>query len=159
MSLDNEHQHLDAIVRHIRKVQDNCLLMGKRLIDLGQVPLGRQLIANGMVHDNSKFFGCEWQALRPGTDAAALAVAVDHHNRSNKHHPEAWGGIANMPRVYLAEAVCDWAARSSEFGLGLVDWVEGEAPKRFGFRKGSRVHKQIKYFMNILLDPAFTPIR
>ena len=52
-----------AIARHIRNVEDNCLLLGEKLIESGEIDLGRQLIANGMVHDESKFHGIEFEYL------------------------------------------------------------------------------------------------
>jgi hypothetical protein len=54
--------------------------------------------------------------------------------------------------------VCDWKARSSEFGSSLNEWVEGEAMKRFDFTKNSKVHKEINFFMKLLIDPQFKPV-
>jgi hypothetical protein len=62
-----------------------------------------------------------------------------------------------MPRVYVAEMVCDWYARSSEFGTGLKEWVNNHAMEKFGFTKDSPVYAEIFEFMNLLLSPSFTP--
>jgi len=51
------------ITRHIRNVEDNCLILGERLILRGEIELGKQLIANGFVHDASKFTGIEFEYL------------------------------------------------------------------------------------------------
>jgi large subunit ribosomal protein L25 len=86
-----------GILRHIRNVQDNCILMGERLIERGQIDLGRKLIANGMKHDNSKFYGIEYEYMAPtyvtgpaeDTRKMKLRLAIEHHTKTNKHHPKA----------------------------------------------------------------------
>jgi len=102
-------QKIDDIIRHIDHVKDNCLLLGERLVNLGKKDMGRLLIANGFIHDNSKFYGVEWDYLNDQTGSEELLqIAVSQHNRTNPHHPEYWGGIEAMPSLYVAEMVCDW---------------------------------------------------
>jgi hypothetical protein len=156
-------ERIEKIVRHITNVQENCLVLGKKLIEAGETHLGRQLIANGFIHDNSKFYGVEWEHLDhyaggEGVDKEKLGIAVSNHNALNKHHPEAWGDIRNMPRVYIAEMCCDWAARASEFGSSVYDWVQGNAMKRYKFTRNQKVYKEIMYFMNLLLDQPFKQV-
>lgn len=158
--LMNDIDRIDKIARHITNVQENCVVLGKKLIGLGEIELGRQLIANGFIHDNSKFYGVEWEHLDHYTggetvDKDKLEIAVKNHNHTNKHHPEAWGGIKNMPRLYIAEMVCDWAARSAEFGSSVHDWISGGAMKRFEFNKNTKVYKEIMFFVNLLVDKPF----
>jgi len=38
-------EKIRRIARHIRNVEDNCLLLGEKLIERGEIELGRQLIA------------------------------------------------------------------------------------------------------------------
>ena len=52
-----------SITRHIKNVEDNCLILGERLILQGRIDLGKQLIANGFIHDASKFTGIEFEYL------------------------------------------------------------------------------------------------
>lgn len=157
----DEIERIDKVVRHITNVQENCFVLGKKLMENSEADLGRQLIANGFIHDNSKFFGIEWEALHSedGTDKTKLELAIFNHNSVNKHHPEAWGNIKNMPRLYLAEMVCDWAARAAEFGASLIDWIHGGAMKRYGFTKNTKVYKEIMFFVNLLVDKPFKPIK
>lgn len=152
------NQRLKALLRHIDNVRNACVILGERLIERGDKKLGLSLIANGYQHDNSKFYGLEWDYLNtnPETDdKETLMSVVKHHSSTNMHHPEYWGGIDKMPRLYLAEAVCDWFARSAEFGSDLRKWVKESASKRFGFSLQGGVYKQIKEFLDILLDPSF----
>jgi hypothetical protein len=150
-----------GIVKHIRTVQDNCLYLGEKLIERGEIGVGHALIARGFAHDQSKFFGIEWDHMAPGHTAEEdgaklkLKLAVMHHNRTNSHHPEAWGGIHQMPRIAVAEMVSDWKARSEEFGTSLRDWIEQQATKRFSFSEKDRVYKEIHEFVDMICPKPF----
>lgn len=150
---------VDILCRHIEEVQRNCKLLGERLIENGEEDIGLKLIANGLIHDASKFKGIEWEYLfidpENEEDEKNLSLAIEHHNHTNFHHPEAWGGIKNMPSVYVAELVCDWKTRSSEFGSSLVDWINDKGAKRFSYTKRDKVYKEIMHYTNILLEEPF----
>ena len=149
---------LKNLTRHISNVRENCLLLGERLIDMGEQDFALHLIANGHIHDHSKFFGIEWEYLNPHAfehNKVEADCAIKQHITTNFHHPEAWGGIENMPRIYLAEMVCDWAARSQEFGGDVREWVKDKATKKFNFNSKGKVYKEIKFFLDLLLDPGF----
>lgn len=151
---------LDLIWAHIEEVQRNGKKLTERLIANGEVDLGIQLSRNVLVHDQSKFQGIEWDNLIQDEytnveDKARLVLAVTHHNRTNPHHPEYWGGVKHMPLVYIAEMVCDWKARSAEFGSSLQDWIDKQASKRYGFAKRDVVYRNINKFVKMLLEPPF----
>lgn len=153
---------VDALLKHIQGVQTNCIYLGKRLIRDGKNELGRILIANSLKHDHSKFFGTEWDFLSKNdideSDAISLILrdqVIKQHNHTNPHHPEYWGGVKNMPSVYIAEMVCDWKARSSEFGSDLVNWIEEVATKRFEFDMEDEVGEKIKYYLSLLIEKSF----
>jgi hypothetical protein len=152
-------EHLDNLVRHIEKVREACLLLGKRLIAQGRPHFGRLLIARGMVHDVSKFYGIEWEYLENGQDVPeeGRKLAIEHHRRTNEHHPEYWGGVASMPEVAVAEMVCDWYARSQEFGTDLREWIRKEAVPRFNVALDGPQHAWIRTFVDTLVDKPFQP--
>jgi hypothetical protein len=153
-----EQTKIDNLVRHIDHVRNNCLLLGERLIGLKN-PIGRMLIANGFIHDNSKFYGIEWEHLTDASgDPALTKLAIHHHNVSNPHHPEYWGTIDQMPQLYLCEAVCDWAARASEFGTSLQHWIDVGAAEKFDYKINSEIYCKIMYFSGLLLDKPFKPL-
>lgn len=118
MDKETKLEKLDALIRHIEEVIKNSHLLGHKLIDTGEFELGKRVIANGFMHDQSKFLALEWETLTKADDANGfLDSVIKHHNAINMHHPEFWGGIKNMPQVYLAELVCDWKTATQRWVL------------------------------------------
>lgn len=154
-----------SITRHIRNVEDNCFLLGEKLILNGEVDLGKQLIANGFVHDASKFHGIEFEYLSLNnpteeSNKLKLKLAIHHHQTTNLHHAEAWsGGIKDMPDVYLAEMVCDIKARSEEFGTSLLDYIENHGIKRWSINKDDETYKKIMKYVDLLCGNPFEQIK
>lgn len=160
--MSSQERRLQALLRHIGNVRDNCELLGQRLAERGEEELGLRLVANGQVHDHSKFFGIEWQYLNDGAwpregDDAMFQAALLQHVTTNLHHPEAWpGGIESMDRLHLAEMCADWGARSAEQGGDLMEWVKDSATRRFGFSLCGRVYKELRGLIGLLLDKRFS---
>jgi len=155
-----DNQHLQGVQRHIANVQQSCRVLGERLIEIEDIADGLQLIANSQLHDNSKLQpGIEWKHLRDEykeKQPELFKAAHYQHVSSNPHHPEYWpNGIKDMPPVYVAEMVCDWHARATEFGSSVRDWVKDKATKRFGFTVQSTPYKLIKKYLDLLLDTPF----
>lgn len=149
-------KRLDTLLRHIKHVQDAALLLGERLIEKGEVEFGRLLIANSMTHDNSKFFGLEWDHLNgSSSDNDILKLVIHQHQKTNPHHPEYWGGVDSMPRIFVAEMVCDWHARSLEMGDSFLNWVRGDALTKYNIKPNSTAHKRIKEFVCLLVEEPF----
>jgi hypothetical protein len=152
--MENGSKRLDKIIRHIKHVQESCQLLGEKLIDRGEFEFGKNLIANGFIHDHSKFFGIEWEHLN-GIETEGGRLALQQHQAGNMHHPEYWGGIEKVPRIFLAEMVADWKARSEEFGTDLRKWIADVAMKKYNINTHGKVYKEIKYFVDLLLEDAF----
>jgi len=153
-------ERIRHLMRHIHNVQENCVLLAEKMIANGEFKLARQLIANGLIHDQSKMSGIEFDNLTgDNSDKLLLVAAIKQHNSTNDHHPEFWDkGIHGMPKVYVAEMICDWKARSSEMGTDLREWLNGEAMKRFVFTKDDSIYKTMMEFVDMLLIPAFKPV-
>ena len=147
-------EKIEAVMSHIQNVQRNCYKLGLKLIKAGEVEMGRNLIANGQIHDNSKFKGIEFEHLFHGDPI--LKDAIKHHRAINPHHPEYHGGIQKMPDLYLAEMVCDCAARSSEFGTDIRVWFSGPASEHYGYKQDDDVWKKIFHYLDMLLEQPFT---
>jgi hypothetical protein len=147
-------EKIEIVFSHICNVQQNCYKLGLKLMKRGDLELGRNLIANGQIHDNSKFKGIEFEHLFYSDPL--LPEVVKHHQSVNPHHPEYWGSIHDMPKVYVAEMVCDWYARSTEFGTGLREWIENTAMSKFSFTHEDKVYGIIQEMLDLLLKPSFS---
>ena len=146
-------EKIESVLSHIQNVQRNCYKVGLKLIKRGDVAIGRNLMANGQIHDNSKFKGIEFDELFYGSPI--LKEAVKHHATTNPHHPEYWGDIHKMPDVYVAEMVCDWAARASEFGTDLRGWIKDKATEKYDFTMDDPIGLKIVEFLDLLLEKPF----
>lgn len=149
-------EKIEIVLSHIENVQRNCYKLGIKLIREGKIKLGRTLIANGQIHDNSKFKGVEFEHLFSGDEL--LLDAVKHHNSTNLHHPEYWDSIHDMPEVYVAEMVCDCAARSAEFGSDVREWLENVATVKYDFAMTDDIGKMINKYLNMLLEKPFSKL-
>lgn len=158
LAADPECKRLKCLLRHIEDVRNGTEILAGRLIENGEFETAKTLIQNGFIHDSSKFQGIEWESLNGQyADRDILQQAIRLHATTNAHHPEYWGDILLMPRVFVAEMVCDWAARSSEFGSDLRAWISNVATKKYEFSlTDDYVGKQINEFLSLLLEPAFS---
>ena len=164
--IDDVLNKINHLTRHIRNVEDNCVLLGTKLIRRGDIELGHMLIANGMVHDASKFYGIEFENLsynepcKEETAKLKLKMSVHHHNSTNKHHVENWpGGIKEMPDVYICEMIADWKSRSEEFGTDLRLWIDEVSTKKYKYTKEDDVYKKIMEFVDLLCERPFEQIK
>lgn len=149
------NKRLHTILRHINGVREDANELARRLVAVGEIDFARNLIANAFDHDKSKLVGIEWEYLHD-KEHANFALALRQHVTTNPHHPEYWGSISAMPRIYIAEMVCDWKCRANEFGTDLRKWIMDDATKRWKFDSRSKVAKDIKYFVDLILDAKFT---
>lgn len=146
---------LDEVMKHVRNVRDAANSLGRKLIQRGEVEFGLTLIAEAQCHDNSKFRGIEFSGLHHNGDEAVLKQAVFHHQRTNRHHPEFWGDINSMPRLYVAEMACDLCARSREKLTDLRDYVREVFLPRYELTTASKVYRWLKEFIDLLADEPF----
>ena len=155
-----KYKHLKSLLRHIKNVQSAAELLGERLMEKGEVQLAINLIKTSMEHDQSKFHGIEWESLtRVEEDKELLKLSLKQHVEVNEHHPEHWGGIAEMPRLFIAEMVCDCFARSTEMGTDLRQWIKDVAMKKYEMTPRGKSYKIIKEFLDLLLDDPFGKVK
>ena len=153
-----DQEKIDKIISHIKNVQKNMVKLGEYFLQNGDPELGRTLIANSFLHDNSKFYGIEWDALFTRSKKM-IALAISQHHDHNPHHPEYWiGGIQEMPKQYRAEMACDICARSAEFGTNPRDWWKDDATKKYGFKEGDDIYHEVLGYMDLLLEKPFVPV-
>lgn len=81
-----------------------------------------------------------------------VRAAIDHHLKTNRHHPEFHSDPNDMTDVDLIEMVCDWTAMSQEFGQDGGS-ARGWADKTIGHRLiFNDERKQFVYATIDLLD-------
>jgi hypothetical protein len=132
--------------------------MSEKLSDNGDKDFGRKLLANGLIHDNSKLDGIEWLYLNEETKVKSpelFKAALLQHNKGNPHHIEYWLRPEDMPDIYIAELVCDCSARASEFGTDVREWFKEEFTEKYGISTSSNLYRTIKKFLDMLLLPKF----
>jgi hypothetical protein len=60
-----------------------------------------------------------------------------------------------MPEIYIAEMVCDCAARSSEFGTDVRKWFSETSTKKYCFSMEDHVGELILKYLDLLLARPF----
>jgi len=149
-------EKVEKLLRHISNVQEACGLLGKKLIEKGEINFGVRLIALGQMHDHSKWFGIEWDYLIQGDFNGEAKLAATHHAKTNQHHPEYWGDDINlMPRLYVGEMVADWYSRVTEFGTDVREYIKDKAIPRYKISPQGKVYRWIKEFLDLLLEKPF----
>ena len=150
-------KHLQGIIRHVDNVRAGAKLLAERLFEQGDSSMARLLVQKVSSHDASKFVGIEWEHLRVGNDTSEeFKMALVQHQLTNEHHPEHWGGVKNMPEICLAEMVCDFYARSVEFGTDLRVYIKDVFMPQHDCTLKTKVYQQIKRFVDLMLEEPFT---
>ena len=143
----------EIIIKHMRLVDQNCCTIAKKLLPTRQ-SFALKLIEQGRMHDQSKLWDFEFTHLWKG--APEFKEALRQHRYQNPHHPEFWSNnIRKMPEIFIAEMVCDLAARSQEFGTDLREYIFGPFAVKHSFTREDKIGKDIEYIVDLLLTPAF----
>ena len=153
-------RRLFKVNSHISNVNAAAELLADRIIDTADskedMDFARRLLQSVKSHDLSKFTGIEWEALHPETEPELRKIAIHQHQQTNSHHPEYHvGGISQMSDLEIAEMVCDWKSRSSEFATDLRTYIKDVATARWGFSTRHGVYRKIKKYVDLLLDDPF----
>lgn len=68
-----------------------------------------------------KLRGCVFGSDEYKQNMIEMKVAIDHHNKHNRHHPEYFeNGIQEMNLIDLIELICDWKAASLRHETGNI---------------------------------------
>lgn len=145
---------VELILQHIKRVESLTQKLAKYYLNKDQ-DFALKLIKQGRTHDLSKFDFFEFTYLNHEADKELFQQALASHREKNKHHPEYWGSIHNMPDEFIAEMVCDCLARAQEFGTNVETWFSRNATKKYGFKMKDTVGKKIKEYLAVLLDTRF----
>lgn len=152
----NFNRLIDDSIEHKKIVLDNCSLLAKHLISEGQVDLGIELLKRGTLHDSSKFDTAEFIRLASILKSKKCFLdanyklssteinAIEHHWKHNRHHPEYFTNPSEeMTELDLLEMVCDWFARSIQYGTEFIPFIEERQQNRFHFEQSvfDNIHK------------------
>jgi hypothetical protein len=139
------HEHIERVRRCLR-------------ILAAVVPQADELLQRAESHDESKFgdeeripyvWLTEYHRCRrsgepfeyPRGMAERVKLAIRHHVKSNRHHPEFHADPKDMSEVDLIEMVCDWTAMAQEFdqdGGSARAWADKTTSSRVAFSDEQR---------------------
>ena len=157
----------DKMIAHIREtllhksfVIKACLKMSDYLIQNNQSELAIALLKRANIHDNSKLVGPEVELLSSiyGNQNAFInptttlsdkeKEVIEKHWENNRHHPEHFKNIDKMSELDIIEMVCDWYARSLQYGTDFLEFVTVRQDTRFHFPE--EMFKKIYRYCEIL---------
>jgi hypothetical protein len=156
--MKTDAEKLTEIIQHIKRVENNCNILARKYQST-DFDFALKLIRLGRIHDASKFEKFEFDHLH--SESTLFLDALKLHHKNNPHHPEHWsGGIHEMPKIYLAEMVCDCKARGEEFGTSTRLWFHEHATQKYKFSMTDDCGIHIENFMNLLMpEPFDTKVR
>ena len=151
-------EKLDTILRHIKRVEENCNLVAEKLIDINPA-FSMAIARRGRLHDASKLEPLEFEHL--WSDDNKFEIALANHHAGNSHHPEHYlNGIYGMSDLDLCEMVCDCTARGQEFGTNVREWFfdvkdPDNAPTKFGYAGDEKMYAKIESYLVLILSTPF----
>lgn len=143
MMLPNEH--ISDTLLHKQLVIKAGMNLIQYLYENGRNEDALQLARRCARHDNSKFESEEMKGfLRLPKEGETMKNAnatmpetvqkfIKMHWKHNRHHPEFFTDYHEMEELDIMEMVCDWYARSLQFGTNFKEFVKTRQANRFHF--------------------------
>lgn len=139
-------EHVNDTLIHKQCLINSCVKMINCLYDCGRDDDALALAKRCSLHDHSKLqteeidsFVCLPKEDHDGKPNGILTDEqrkyIEIHWKKNRHHPEFHDDYHQMSEIDIIEMVCDWHARSKQFGnvMSLVEFLNDTQMKRFGF--------------------------
>ena len=134
-----EKDYVEYVNKHITRVRNSYNERGREIaIVLGLSESEIEDLVNRIAtHDQSKYGSEEMEGYRQNFNPAPgekpnkelFEKAWKHHYENNDHHPEYWKG-KDMPKVAIAELICDWESMSRTFGGNPLEYFEKNKDKK-----------------------------
>lgn len=149
-------------VRHKEIVMEICLVMSSYLMENNKITLAIELLRRGAEHDNSKFSDSEFRKLASILKSEKCFVdadyklsntekkAINEHWKNNRHHPEYFNDPSEMSELDVIEMVCDWFARSVQYGTEFIPFILERQKNRFHFSE--KQFKTVLKYCNIIQE-------
>lgn len=142
---DYEKMFQDTFI-HKKYVKVACKKLSDYLENIGAKEHAKKLMEKAVSHDISKI-SCddELRALSMIiNDKTTLKDSkcslsklkedsIHLHWKHNRHHPEFFETPEDMERIDMMEMVCDWYARSLQYGTNFLEFVKDKQETRFKF--------------------------
>lgn len=154
--MDDYISQIEDLVIHKNLFMLSALKMYKYLCSQGRQKMALRLMRRAVVHDNSKLTAVELKCLSKldsgpktlGNPSAKFNTEqlkhIKKHWKNNPHHPEYHSKYSDMSELDIIEMVCDWHARSVQFGNNLIEFVKARQENRFHFKE-SQFKKILQY--------------
>lgn len=158
-------EQITDLVIHKNLFMQSALKMYNYLCSQGRQVLGLKLMRRAMVHDNSKMDRIELRNLSKFGDSEGdgssmgnaektlskqQMALIKRHWKNNPHHPEYYKDYSKMTELDIVEMVCDWHARSVQFGNDLIEFVKTRQENRFHFE--NKQFKKIMRYCEVLVQ-------
>lgn len=159
--MDNTYEHIMDTLTHKQYVLVACSNLIKYLIENNRQDDAIQLAIRCGNHDNSKLSDEELYLFAklplkrdtlkdPNKKLNDNVLNVTKiHWKNNSHHPEHFNDYHQMSEIDIMEMVCDWYARSLEYGTNLLNFVETRQENRFHFDKN--FYDKVAFYCKIVL--------
>lgn len=155
---------IERLLRHMRRVEEGCEIIGKKLILEGKIDLGCSVIADGRRHDLGKLEEDnerDYLVFNKKCSKKKFKEVIREHQIKNSHHPECYG-IDGLNYLFsskngefcLIEMICDWRARSIDLGTDLREWIRKVATEKYNFKVGGPLYNKIMGYVDMLVQKS-----
>lgn len=126
ISIEKKCQTVNEILNHTLLVVECARILGEKLVeeDEENFYFHKQLLQRCLKHDNTKFNHYEFFYIHFGGENEKKE-GLKIHRQTNKHHGLYWPTHNHMDKISIGEMVCDWKARSVQFGNDLNKFFVG----------------------------------
>lgn len=160
--MDNDRYQfiINDLIEHKKYVLESSKRMSQHLYEKGDYELAKEILKRAFVHDDSKLDDDEMEKflelkIKDKSFKNANSMLNDYekerisvHWKKNRHHPEYFDNVEDMKEIDIIEMVCDWFARSMQYGTDIVEFAKTRQKNRFKFP--DYMFEKILYYCNIL---------
>jgi hypothetical protein len=144
---DRVKHHIIDTLTHKQFFSTACLRMIDYLYVCERFDDALELAKRCSLHDHSKFEDDEIkQFIQLPIEEYSIKTSrepltpeqvkyIETHWKRNRHHPEFFSSPNNMSDIDIMEMVCDWFARSLQYGDDFMYYATVVARRRFGFNE------------------------
>lgn len=159
--INAKKKYLEDTISHKKYFFDSAYKISIYFLENDNEKMALEILRRAFVHDYSKLSSKEFNSFfvfnnynNSLKDASVLyekeeEVFLKEHWKNNKHHPEYWEDVSKMQEIDIVEMVCDWHARSVEYGTDLREFINIRQQNRFRF--SNEMCKKINKYVDILL--------